>query len=91
MILYYLIFYSNQLKICNIDMKSVKTIDLPSEIDSNNPNVLSKKIDNIKTNNRLDQTKNGVDREERVLHCTWHPINNSIAVAGKTGICLYKA
>jgi hypothetical protein len=28
--------------------------------------------------------------EEKVLHCTWHPTNDTIAVAGTAGLCLYK-
>lgn len=28
--------------------------------------------------------------EEKVLHCAWHPTSNTIAVAGKVGLCLYK-
>jgi hypothetical protein len=28
--------------------------------------------------------------DEKVLHCSWHPNNNTIAVAGKVGLCLYK-
>ena len=82
------------MKICNIDGKSVKTIDLPNEIETeehSDANVVkTKKIDNIKSNQKQDN-KNGVDRDERILHCTWHPITNTIGVAGKTGICLYKA
>lgn len=31
-----------------------------------------------------------VQLEDKVLHCTWHPNNNTIAVAGKAGLCLYK-
>jgi hypothetical protein len=28
--------------------------------------------------------------EEKVLHCCWHPSNNTVAVAGHAGLCLYK-
>lgn len=35
-------------------------------------------------------TAANVQLEEKVLHCAWHPNNNTIAVAGKTGLCLYK-
>ncbi len=28
--------------------------------------------------------------DEKVLHCAWHPTNNTVAVAGKAGLCLYK-
>ena len=31
-----------------------------------------------------------VQLDEKVLHCAWHPSNNTIAVAGKAGLCLYK-
>lgn len=32
----------------------------------------------------------GVALEDKVLHCAWHPSNNTIAVAGKSGLFLYK-
>ncbi len=28
--------------------------------------------------------------DEKVLHCAWHPVSNTVAVAGKAGLCLYK-
>jgi hypothetical protein len=28
--------------------------------------------------------------DEKVLHVAWHPFDNTIAVAGKSGLCLYK-
>lgn len=31
-----------------------------------------------------------VKLDEKVLHCSWHPTSNTIAVAGKVGLCLYK-
>jgi hypothetical protein len=32
-----------------------------------------------------------VNYDEKVLLTAWHPKNNTIAVAGKAGLCLYKA
>lgn len=28
--------------------------------------------------------------DEKVLHVAWHPLDNTVAVAGKSGLCLYK-
>mmetsp|Transcript_3579 Transcript_3579/g.5586 ORF Transcript_3579/g.5586 Transcript_3579/m.5586 type:complete len:523 (-) Transcript_3579:96-1664(-) len=37
-----------------------------------------------------DSSDTEVKLDEKVLHCTWHPTNNTIAVAGVGGLCLYK-
>lgn len=31
-----------------------------------------------------------VKLDEKVLHLAWHPFDNTVAVAGKSGLCLYK-
>lgn len=36
------------------------------------------------------QQQQEVRLDEKVLHCSWHPTSNTIAVAGKVGLCLYK-
>ena len=82
------------MKICSIENKSVRTIDLPTEGGNNengdNLSITSSKLESIQSNTKVDN-KTEINRDDKVLQCTWHPITNSIAVAGKTGICLYKA
>jgi hypothetical protein len=46
------------------------------------------KIKDRKNSNKYQQSE--VRLDEKVLHCAWHPTSNTIAVAGKTGLCLYK-
>jgi serine/threonine-protein phosphatase 2A regulatory subunit B len=41
-------------------------------------------------NNNSNSEPLEVRLEEKVLHCAWHPTANTIAVAGKVGLCLYK-
>eukprot|EP01038_Epipyxis_sp_PR26KG_P011963 gene11963-16012_t len=77
--------YSNQLKVYYQEKRCVRTIDLPATPECNTPSNLSKSMEKVKMKDselRLD---------EKVLHCAWHPSNNTVAVAGKTGLCLYRA
>lgn len=39
---------------------------------------------------RSSSQQQEVKLDEKVLHCSWHPTSNTIAVAGKVGLCLYK-
>ena len=39
---------------------------------------------------RRSTSASEVRLDEKVLHCSWHPVNNTIAVAGHAGLCLYK-
>jgi hypothetical protein len=39
---------------------------------------------------KSQQQQEEVRLDEKVLHCAWHPQNNTVAVAGKAGLCLYK-
>lgn len=39
---------------------------------------------------RRSTSASEVRLDEKVLHCSWHPTNNTIAVAGHAGLCLYK-
>lgn len=45
---------------------------------------------NKSTLSSVRRTTSEVRLDEKVLHCTWHPVNNTIAVAGHAGLCLYK-
>lgn len=56
-----------------------------SRITSNNNSVSSRR-----NNNSNSSSQQEVRLEEKVLHCAWHPTSNTIAVAGKVGLCLYK-
>lgn len=50
-------------------------------------------MDRMKINGSRKSSKNlqsSIKLDEKVLHCAWHPQNNTIAVAGKSGLCLYK-
>jgi hypothetical protein len=42
-------------------------------------------------NNSNHPVNYDINFEEKVLLCAWHPSNNTLAVAGRTGLCLYKA
>eukprot|EP00981_Chlorochromonas_danica_P001237 scaffold268_cov210-Ochromonas_danica.AAC.32 len=94
--------YSNQLKVYHHDGRgTLRNVDLPRTISGDmSPSIvtdsssqdLSKPMDKMKIadgrQGRQKQTEIRLD--EKVLHCTWHPTNNTVAVAGKTGLCLYK-
>jgi hypothetical protein len=45
---------------------------------------------NRSTLNSVKRTTSEVRLDEKVLHCSWHPSNNTVAVAGHAGLCLYK-
>ena len=98
-------FYSpsNQLKIYHQDVRGLRSVDLP-QVPSVNGEPLSPNIgldanvneatvgmEKMKIRNNTKQHGNQeIKFDEKVLHCAWHPTNNTIAVAGKTGLCLYK-
>lgn len=96
-----LIYYSNQLKIYHQDVRGLRSVDLP-QIPNVNGEALSP---NTAIDINMHETVSGMEKmkiksskaqnqdikfDEKVLHCAWHPTNNTIAVAGKTGLCLYK-
>ena len=37
----------------------------------------------------VKRTTSEVRLDEKVLHCCWHPVNSTVAVAGHAGLCLY--
>jgi hypothetical protein len=90
------------LKIFHQDSRGLRNVDLPKAIsdgDALSPNQAAEG-GNVDIANHLDKMKlkerksgkyqNEVKLDEKVLHCAWHPTSNTIAVAGKSGLCLYK-
>lgn len=57
-------------------------------------NELGKSVDRLKIRDggraAARNAANEVKLDEKVLHVCWHPTGNTIAVAGKVGLCLYK-
>mmetsp|Transcript_3258 Transcript_3258/g.3553 ORF Transcript_3258/g.3553 Transcript_3258/m.3553 type:complete len:442 (-) Transcript_3258:1458-2783(-) len=96
--------YSNQLKIFHQDARGLRNVDLPKTIvegdtlspnqamDTGNNEVYTQ-MERLKLKDRKHSAKSAqaeVKLDEKVLHCAWHPSSNTIAVAGKSGLCLYK-
>lgn len=53
----------------------------------------SRSVDRMRLNSgssRGQPSAEEVRLDEKVLHCAWHPVSNTVAVAGKAGLCLYK-
>ncbi len=56
------------------------------------PNVdLEAKLDSLRIRANNNRHHQDLNYDEKVLLTAWHPSNNTIAVAGKSGLCLYKA
>lgn len=101
---YLLLLHSNQLKIFHQDARGLRNVDLPKTIvegdtlspnqamDTGNNEVYTQ-MERLKLKDRKHSAKSAqaeVKLDEKVLHCAWHPSSNTIAVAGKSGLCLYK-
>jgi hypothetical protein len=43
------------------------------------------------SNSFIDNFFPEVRPDEKVLHCAWHPTSNLVAVAGRSGLCIYNA
>eukprot|EP01036_Dinobryon_divergens_P027039 gene27039-35748_t len=43
------------------------------------------------SNSFIDNFFPEVRPDEKVLHCAWHPTSNHVAVAGRSGLCIYNA
>jgi hypothetical protein len=95
--------FSNQLKIFHQDPRGLRNVDLPKTITEGEPlspnpamesgvNEMNNQLEKMKMkeNRKSGKYQNEVKLDEKVLHCAWHPTSNTIAVAGKTGLCLYK-
>jgi hypothetical protein len=98
----YISLFSNQLKVYHHDSRSqVRTVDLPRVVsEDSSPSIvtdstqdITKGMDKLKfaeQRQSRQKTQTEIRLDEKVLHCSWHPSNNTIAVAGKAGLCLYK-
>ncbi len=88
------------MKIYHQDNRGLRNVDLPMTLSDNpNPPTLEDQMNTLRITGQggagAGQAGTGsgameVRLDEKVLHCAWHPTSNTIAVAGKTGLCLYK-
>lgn len=65
----------------------------PNQAMDTGNNEVYTQLERLKLKDRKGSAKNAhveVKLDEKVLHCAWHPTSNTIAVAGKSGLCLYK-
>ena len=89
--------YRNQLKVYHSDHRGLRSVELPRVVTPEgeplSPNIdLEGKVDNLKLRGNPNKGQHqDLNYDEKVLLTAWHPSNNTIAVAGKSGLCLYKA
>uniref|UniRef100_A0A7S3HJU9 Serine/threonine-protein phosphatase 2A 55 kDa regulatory subunit B n=1 Tax=Spumella elongata TaxID=89044 RepID=A0A7S3HJU9_9STRA len=96
--------YSNQLKVFNgDDGRGLRDITLPTVASEPGAPLAAQAVDEASgivdvtrslqkssLSARRSTSASEVRLDEKVLHCSWHPVNNTIAVAGHAGLCLYK-
>ena len=96
--------YSNQLKVYNgDDGRGLRDITLPTAAPEPGTPLSAQAVDEasgvVDVTRSLQRSSLAARRatsasevrlDEKVLHCAWHPVNNTIAVAGHAGLCLYK-
>lgn len=97
---------SNQLKVCQHDTGGLQTVDLTEDPlddpfrDESSPttvmsiNSIAKSVEQFTpagSNSFIDNFFPEVRPDEKVLHCAWHPTSNHVAVAGRSGLCIYNA
>lgn len=46
--------------------------------------------ENVSKPVKLNRKPSEIKTESKILHCTWHPNDDIIAVAGKNGLCIYR-